>query len=182
MSQAAVTQQPPAAGPARPYTGRNFELALLGLSTVIVFAALILVQVAQSQSLTWDIAKYIGAYMLLFGFAHLVVRRFAPYADPVILPLVATLNGLGLVIIHRLDLGTGQNGETASPIDRTHDADQQVLWAVLGIIAFVAVLILIRDHRTLSRYSYILGLGGLIFLAIPAILPSSMSEINGSKI
>jgi len=182
MSQAAVTQQPPAAGPARPYTGRNFELALLGLSTVIVFAALILVQVAQSQSLTWDIAKYMGAYMLLFGFAHLVVRRFAPYADPVILPLVATLNGLGLVIIHRLDLGTGQNGETASPIDRTHDADQQVLWAVLGIIAFVAVLILIRDHRTLSRYSYILGLGGLIFLAIPAILPSSMSEINGSKI
>ena len=123
-----------------------------------------------------------AAYMLLFGFAHLVVRRFAPYADPVILPLVATLNGLGLVIIHRLDLGTGQNGETASPIDRTHDADQQVLWAVLGIIAFVAVLILIRDHRTLSRYSYILGLGGLIFLAIPAILPSSMSEINGSKI
>ncbi|HEY9311208.1 FtsW/RodA/SpoVE family cell cycle protein [Williamsia sp.] len=176
----AVTQTP--APGSRTYTGRNFELALLGLSTVIVFAALILVQVAQSQSLTWDLAKYMAAYMLLFGFAHIVVRRFAPYADPVILPLVATLNGLGLVIIHRLDLGTGQNGETASPIDRTHDADQQVLWAVLGIIAFVAILILIRDHRTLSRYSYILGLGGLIFLALPAILPSSMSEINGSKI
>ena len=180
LRSASVTQTPPPGS--RAYTGRNFELALLGLSTVIVFAALILVHVAQSQSLTWDLAKYMAAYMLLFGFAHLVVRRFAPYADPVILPLVATLNGLGLVIIHRLDLGTGQNGETASPIDRTHDADQQVLWAVLGIIAFVAVLILIRDHRTLSRYSYILGLGGLIFLALPAILPSSMSEINGSKI
>jgi cell division protein FtsW (lipid II flippase) len=180
LRSASVTQTPPPGS--RAYTGRNFELALLGLSTVIVFAALILVQVAQSQSLTWDLAKYMAAYVLLFGFAHLVVRRFAPYADPVILPLVATLNGLGLVIIHRLDLGTGQNGETASPIDRTHDADQQVLWAVLGIIAFVAVLILIRDHRTLSRYSYILGLGGLIFLALPAILPSSMSEINGSKI
>ncbi|PXW36166.1 UNVERIFIED_CONTAM: cell elongation-specific peptidoglycan biosynthesis regulator RodA [Williamsia faeni] len=180
LRSASVTQTPPPGS--RAYTGRNFELALLGLSTVIVFAALILVQVAQSQSLTWDLAKYMAAYMLLFGFAHLVVRRFAPYADPVILPLVATLNGLGLVIIHRLDLGTGQNGETASPIDRTHDADQQVLWAVLGIVAFVAVLILIRDHRTLSRYSYILGLGGLIFLALPAILPSSMSEINGSKI
>jgi cell division protein FtsW (lipid II flippase) len=181
MSQAAVTQTP-ASGPIRSYTGRNSELVLLGLSAIVVFTALILVEAAQSQSITWDLAKYMGAYVLLYGFAHLVVRRFAPYADPLILPLVATINGLGLVLIHRLDLGTGQNGETANPIDRTHDADQQVLWAVLGIVAFAAVLILIRDHRTLSRYSYLLGLGGLIFLAIPAILPSSMSEINGSKI
>lgn len=91
------------------------------------------------------------------------------------------LNGLGLVLIHRLDLGSGNTGESINPTTKTDNADQQLLWAFLGMAVFAAILIFIRDHRTLSRYAYTLGLGGLIFLAIPAILPASLSEINGSK-
>ena len=44
------------------------------------------------------------AYLALFGAAHYAVRRWMPYADPLILPCVAVLNGLGLVMIDRLDL------------------------------------------------------------------------------
>ncbi|NED06554.1 FtsW/RodA/SpoVE family cell cycle protein, partial [Streptomyces sp. SID6648] len=40
---------------------------------------------------------------LLAGVGHLVVRKFAPYADPLLLPLATLLNGLGLVAIWRLD-------------------------------------------------------------------------------
>ncbi|AZG47054.1 FtsW/RodA/SpoVE family cell cycle protein [Gordonia insulae] len=162
-------------------TGRTAELVLLGFAIGLVTVALLIVQAAQGQSITWDLAKYVAAYILLFGGAHLVVRRYAPHADPLLLPVVAVLNGLGLVLIHRLDLGTGRTGETVNTTDVTHNADQQLLWAVLGIIVFAAVLIFIRDHRTLSRYAYTLGLGGLVLLIIPAILPSSMSQINGSK-
>lgn len=178
--------QPASSGHAPPrepptQTGRTAEMVLLGFAIGLVTVALLIVQAAQGEDITWDIAKYVAAYIALFGVAHLVVRRYAPHADPLLLPVVALLNGLGLVLIHRLDLGTGRTGETINVTARTDNADQQLLWAVLGIIAFSAVLILIRDHRTLSRYSYTLGLIGLILLVIPAILPASISEINGSK-
>ncbi len=161
---------------------RTTELVLLCCALVLVAAALVLVELAQSQQLSWQLAKYVGAYAALFAVAHLVIRRFAPYADPTLLPTVAALNGLGLVMIHRLDLGTTRTDELLTATERTYNADQQLLWAVVGIVAFAATLILLRDHRTLSRYAYLLGLAGLIFLALPAILPASMSEINGSKI
>lgn len=180
MSTATGSTHAPPAGPPK-HTGRNTELLLLGFGVGLVTVALIIVQAAQEQALTWDLAKYVLAYAALFGVAHFVVRRYAPHADPILLPVVAVLNGLGLVIIHRLDLGSGRTGETVNPTAASNNADQQLLWAVLGILVFSAILILIRDHRTLSRYAYTLGLGGLVLLAIPAILPSSMSEINGSK-
>ncbi|MGX1763501.1 cell division protein FtsW, partial [Streptomyces lydicus] len=72
---------------------------LLAGAAVITTAALFLVEASQEQSLTWDIAKYGAAYLGLFGVAHLAVRRFAPFADPLLLPIVALLNGLGLVLI-----------------------------------------------------------------------------------
>ncbi|GAC69156.1 FtsW/RodA/SpoVE family cell cycle protein [Gordonia soli] len=181
MTQATdPTHAPPRKPPE--HTGRNAELVLLGFALGLVIVALLIVQTAQEQSITWDLLKYIAAYVGLFAVAHIVVRRYAPHADPLLLPVVAMLNGLGLVLIHRLDLGSGRNGEAVNPTEQSNNADQQLAWAFLGIIAFSAVLILIRDHRTLSRYAYTLGLGGLIFLAIPAILPSAFSEINGSKI
>lgn len=180
-----MTQSPPAPhAPPRPpaeHTGRTTELVLLCFAVGLVTVAMLIVQAAQGQTLTWDLVKYIGAYILLFGIAHVAVRRYAPHADPLLLPIVALLNGLGLVLIHRLDLGSGDTGETPNPTEQSNNADQQLLWAFLGIVAFAAILILVRDHRTLSRYAYTLGLGGLIFLALPAILPSSLSEINGSK-
>lgn len=177
MSQATATPTPAA----KKRIGRPVEIALLCFVFVVVALALINVELAQEQTLSWDLGKYVVAYVVLFLVAHAVVRRFAPYADPIILPVVALLNGMGLVLIHRLDLGSANDGETVTPTQATHNADQQVLWTVLGIVAFSAILIFVRDHRTLSRYSYILGLAGVIFLAIPAVLPASLSEINGSK-
>ena len=41
----------------------------------------------------------LGALMLA---AYLVLAKFAPWADPLILPLVTLINGLGLVMIFRL--------------------------------------------------------------------------------
>ncbi|MEU2256461.1 FtsW/RodA/SpoVE family cell cycle protein [Nocardia xishanensis] len=165
-----------------PSTRRNVELLLLAFAALITTVSLFLVEASQEQSVTWDIAKYGLAFLALFGIAHLAVRRFAPFADPLLLPIVALLNGLGLVLIHRLDLGAAQNAEFNSEPVPSPDANQQILWTALGMIVFVTLLIVLRDYRTLARYSYTLGLIGLVALMIPALLPGAYSETNGSKI
>lgn len=170
--QSPVTVMPPL--PNR----RNAELFLLLFATVITSVALLLVEANQEQGLHWDLAQYAVAYLALLIGAHLTVRRFAPYADPLLLPVVALLNGLGLVMIHRLDLAQGE----LSSKGLGGTANQQMLWTLVGVIGFSLVVIFLRDHRMLARYGYICGLTGLILLAIPAVLPGSMSEQNGAKI
>ena len=73
---------------------RNAELFLLGFAAVITTLALLLVEANQEQGLHWDLAQYAVAYLALFTGAHLAVRRFAPYADPLLLPVVALLISL----------------------------------------------------------------------------------------
>ncbi|MEV6770904.1 FtsW/RodA/SpoVE family cell cycle protein [Nocardia sp. NPDC051030] len=165
-----------------PSTRRNVELLLLGLAAVVTTVSLVLVEASQEQSITWEIAKLGTAYLALFGVAHLAVRRFAPFADPLLLPIVALLNGIGLVLIHRLDLAEAQDAAFASSPIPSPDANQQVLWTGLGMVVFMGLLIALRDYRTLARYAYTLGLIGLIALAIPAILPDRFSQVNGAKI
>ncbi|APE32650.1 cell division protein FtsW [Nocardia mangyaensis] len=165
-----------------PSTRRNSELLLLAGAAGITTVSLFIVEASQEQSITWDIAKYGAAFLALFGIAHLAVRRFAPFADPLLLPIVALLNGLGLVLIHRLDLADAQKAVYDSSPIPSPDANQQIMWTGLGIVVFISLLIVLRDYRTLARYTYTVGLIGLIALAIPALLPSRFSEVNGAKI
>ena len=109
-------------------TRRGTELILIGFAILITTISLVLVEASQEQSITWDLAKYAAAYSALFLIAHLAVRRFAPYADPLILPIVALLNGLGLVLIHRLDLADAQSAAYFGLPVPSPDANQQVLW------------------------------------------------------
>ncbi|RDI61585.1 cell elongation-specific peptidoglycan biosynthesis regulator RodA [Nocardia pseudobrasiliensis] len=165
-----------------PSTRRNVELLLLGSAVIITTVALVLVEASQDQEISWDLAKLAVTYLALFAVAHLAVRRFAPFADPLLLPIVAVLNGLGLVLIHRLDLADEQTAIYNSWPVPNADANDQVLWTALGIALFIAVLVLLRDYRTLARYNYTLGLLGLLALMVPALLPSAYSETNGAKI
>jgi cell division protein FtsW (lipid II flippase) len=169
-------QAPVAVTPPLP-TRRNAELALLGFAALITVAALLIVEANQERGLRWDLTAYGLIFLLVFGGAHLAIRRFAPYTDPLLLPIVALLNGLGLVMIHRLDLVNSELSGRRHP-----SASQQMLWTVVGVAAFALVVTFLKDHRQLGRYSYIYGIAGLIFLAIPALLPSSLSEQNGAKI
>jgi cell division protein FtsW (lipid II flippase) len=59
---------------------------------------------------------------------------------------------------------------------------QQVAWSAVGILAFSLVLGLVKDHRSLSRYAYTLGLAGIVLVSIPAVLPGSLSAVNGAKV
>ncbi|MEO7125067.1 MAG: FtsW/RodA/SpoVE family cell cycle protein [Nakamurella sp.] len=158
-------------------TGRGAELGLLILAAIIVTSALVIVELNQHQTLRIELVYYGGGYLAVFAIAHMVVRALAPYADPLLLPLVALLNGLGLVMIYRLDLAAASRNADAVP-----QAPLQLLWTAVSLVLFLLTLLLVRDHTSLQQYPYTLALAGLIFLALPAVLPSSLSEVNGAKI
>lgn len=169
-------QPPVAVTPPLP-TRRNAELLLLCFAAVITVAALLIVEANQDRELHWNVISYGLVFLLVFGSAHMAIRRFAPYTDPLLLPIVALLNGLGLVMIHRLDLVDSQlNGRHHS------SAAQQMMWTLVGVVAFALVVTFLKDHRQLARYGYICGIVGLVLLVIPALLPASVSEQNGAKI
>jgi cell division protein FtsW (lipid II flippase) len=163
-------------------TRRGTELAMLAFAAGLVTGALMLVEANQEQRLTLRIVWYGLAYLALFGVAHVAVRKWAPYADPLILPCVALLNGLGLVMIYRLDLAYAERAVAANS-EVNNAVPKQILWTTIALILFLVVLSVVKDHRTLIRYEYIFGLVGLVLLALPAMLPSVIAPtINGAKI
>ncbi|UDL82489.1 FtsW/RodA/SpoVE family cell cycle protein [Corynebacterium uberis] len=135
---------------------RKREMGLLILATLIVAALLANLELAQGNALGKEIAWIIGGFILIFSIAHIALCFLAPHADQLLLPITATLNGIGLVIIYRLDLEGG-----------TNMAKRQVMWTVVGIILLISVLAIVREHRSLTRYSYLLGLLGLGLLILP---------------
>lgn len=162
-------------------TKRGVELALLVFATVLVTCAFVLVQANQEQELRSEILFYALAYLALFAIAHFVVRRFAPYADPLILPCVALLNGVGLVMVYRIDLAKAEQAAREATAF-SGAAPRQVLFSAVGILLFAGFLYFVRDHRVLARYSYTLGLVGLGLLVLPGLLPASISGANGAKV
>ena len=98
--------------------------------------------------------------------AHIVMRKTARGADPLVLPLAAILNAIGLAAIFRLapkNFGPGQ-----------------MIWTAVGIVFFIATLLVVRDYQVIARYKYIFGFAGLGLLMLPAT-PLGQ-EINGARL
>ncbi len=157
-----------------PRTRRNVELALLLFAVGIVMLAYLNVGFAVDGRVPIDLVTQ-ASWLLGFAVAfHLVLRWRASYADPLLLPIATLLNGLGLVMIHRLDLANGRVGSDAM-------ANRQVMWSALGMIIAAVVLVVLRDHRRLRRYMFTLMVAGLVFLLLP-LLPVLGQQVNGARI
>src|SRR3954454_11681588 len=83
---------------------RGAELFLLLLALTVGVGAYAAVGLGVEGEVPTDVVGYGGWLAALVVVAHVVVRFVAPYADPVLLPVVAALNGVGLAVIRRLDL------------------------------------------------------------------------------
>jgi cell division protein FtsW (lipid II flippase) len=149
---------------------RGAELFLLVLALAVGVGGYAAVGLGVEGAVPADIVGYGGWLAALMAGAHVVVRIVAPYADPVLLPVVAALNGLGLAVIHRLDIPEG-----------TDLARQQLTWMTLGVLLFAATLVILRDHRVLARFTYTSGLAAIVLLLMP-ILPGLGTTINGARI
>jgi cell division protein FtsW (lipid II flippase) len=163
-------------------TRRNAELLLLFFAVIVVVAAEADVEATRNGHISSRLITYAAVPLVVGLITHLVIRKVAPYADPLLLPIVVLLNGLGLVMIHRLDLGLKQQAEQFGDKFTDPAAPTQVVWTAIGVAVFVGLIVLIRDHRVLQRYAYTLALIGLFLLVLPAVLPARFSEVNGARI
>jgi len=119
-------------------------------------------------------------FLMFFGM-HIVIRILAPHADPILMPIVATLNGIGVEFLRRLDLGRAiKLGDSYSPF--SGDSFRQMLWTLVSLLVATAALWFVRDHRTLSRYGYSLMFLGVFLVILPAVLPAKFSQINNAKL
>lgn len=162
-------------------TRRNAELGLLVAVWLVGALALVLASEAELGSISGDITTIVlveGACLLA---VHVAIRVWAPHADPLMLPAAAALNVLGIAMIGRLDFASAQRAVARGDDVPESVAVQQTIWLAVGVAACIAVLFIIRDYRSLRRYTYVVGLAGLVLLVLP-LVPGLGLTIRGANL
>ncbi len=163
---------------------RRTELCLLAVSWLVTIVAYMLVSLSTGSAalggrgyIPAGIGGFLAVVIGLSLAAHLATRWLAREADPVILPVVALLNGLGWVMIARLD----SIPSVAANNDHAHLALLQAAWTAIGVVLYIATLAVVRRGSDLGRYRYLMGLAGIALLVSP-LLPVIGKNINGSRL
>ncbi|HSX67727.1 FtsW/RodA/SpoVE family cell cycle protein [Nocardioides sp.] len=159
---------------------RGAELFLLILALAVGIGGYAAVGIGVDGSVPTNIVGYGGWLVVLIVACHVAVRITAPYADPVLLPVVAALNGLGLAVIRRLDLAEIESVKGTERVPHVF-ANDQLVWMTIGVALFIGTLVVLRDHRVLQRYTYTTGLAAIVLLILP-MLPIIGNEVNGARI
>jgi cell division protein FtsW (lipid II flippase) len=140
---------------------RRTELGLLVAASVIITCAYALMIYGNTAKVPNDVAPLLAVMLALGGVAHIANRIFVPSAHPVVLPIAFLLNGLGYVMILRIDLANQFLHYDYAPL--------QAAWTAGGVAAYVITLALIRRSRDLDRYRYILLALAVILLLLPLV-------------
>ncbi len=164
--RSSTTKRPHRAFKAR----RRTELGLLVAASIIIIAAYTLMILGNTSKVPADVVPLMVAMLILGGVAHIANRIFVPSAHPVILPIAFLLNGIGYVMIFRIDLGKGENY-----------APLQAAWTAGGVAAYVLTLVIVRRSRDLDRYRYLLLAAGVALLLLP-LVPHVGADINGARL
>ena len=100
----------------------------------------------------------LGLIAVLLGINLLLSFTF-PKADQVLLPLVGLLSGIGVLMATRL-------GPNLLPFPDPALGSRQLLWVIVGLVAFLVTLFGLRNMNWLRRYKYTWALLGIILVGI----------------
>jgi cell division protein FtsW (lipid II flippase) len=143
---------------------RNRELVFLIPALILTTLGFALVYTEKSSTLKLSSLTYGALFLILFLIAHIGTRFLAPKADPYLLPVTALLSTLGIVLLYRINEAL---------------ALKQAMWLVAGLVAFLLVLAFVRNLRWLCRFRYVIGVLGLLFLLVTAVMAR---EVNGARL
>ena len=162
-------------------TRRNVELVLIIFAWVIGVLGILQVGWATGEGTPPRLWITAIAVLVIAVTMHIVVRLRASYADPILLPVGTLLTILGLIMIYRLDVADARRAQLNNAPVPTPDVYSQLTWFAIAGILFCAVLILLRDHRRLQRYTFTFGLVGLILMVLP-LAPVIGTTVNGATL
>ncbi|MBF4635988.1 FtsW/RodA/SpoVE family cell cycle protein [Agreia pratensis] len=153
---------------------RNLELFLLILACGTNAFAVVLVQLGALGTVDSTVITLGASLSVLVLGMHIALRYVAPNADPFILPVAAILNGIGIAVIYHVDLLKGNTGWESVAI-------RQVVWSAIALVCAIAVVVIIRNHRVLQRYTYVFMFAAFVLLLLP-MLPGVGQEIFGARV
>ena len=154
---------------------RNLEALLLFFAAGLNAFEIAQIQLSILEKMTTDLFTY-WLPPIAFAFVlHLILRRRASEADPLILPIAVVLNGLGIAMIYRLDLVTIASGGAEL------FAFRQVMWTALAMAIAALVILYIPSQLFLRRYVYVSMAVGIALLLLP-LVPLIGTTINGATL
>jgi cell division protein FtsW (lipid II flippase) len=115
-------------------------------------------------------------YLVIMLAAHFVLVAAGHRGDPLLLPLVATIGGVGIVMLNRLAPDLGETAAFGLNLDV---AATQLLWFAVSVAAMLAVAIGLRDDRILRHYKYSWALAGTAMLLFTFLFGT---EVNGARL
>ena len=143
---------------------RNLELLLLVLVGAAAIVAYSSVYAARFHDLCRDSVTTGLIFLVLLLVIHLVERRYLAQADPYLVPIAGLLSAIGFAEIYRISPAL---------------AFKQGEWLLIGVVLFVATVLVVRDVPRLDSYRYLIGALGLFLLALTVVAGTS---VNGSRL
>lgn len=153
---------------------RGLELSLVLFGLAVGIAAVVIVDLTINGRVTTALVPSGALFVVAVLALHVTIRRTAPDADPLIMPIAVMLNSLGIAELYRIDLANGDSGWDSFAV-------RQLVWAAIAVTAAIIVLAVVRNHLMLYRYTYLFGLGALILLVLPMV-PGLGLEVNGAQV
>ncbi len=145
---------------------RNTELGLALMAAIVTGAAYTLAALGKNAVLPPRLVAFLIAIVGILVLTHVANRFLARGADGTLLPLAALLNGIGYVMIARLN-------------DRL--AALQTTWTFIAVAAYVLTLLVVQRASDLARYKWTFLLIGIALLLMP-LVPGVGALNNGARI
>ena len=121
---------------------------------IIVTGFYILMSLATKGQLPARLDAFLAVLIAVSLLMHVAIRRYAPRASQILLPVATLLNGIGYVEIARWNPAR---------------AGYQAFWFVVSAVIVVLTLKYVKSIRDLDRYRYLTLSGALLLMLAPLI-------------
>ena len=96
-----------------------------------------------------------GVMCILIAYAHFVINKFFSAGDRFLVTFISVLPVIGIAILYRLDPSI---------------AIKQVLWFIIGMSVYIALVIILPDLKRFAKLKYLYLAGTVVFMAMATFI------------